>query len=745
MTGGDHSLAGAGAPAALGSTRVLAEFPASANQQHIWRREQAGGHGAAFNVAICRCLNGTVSDRAIAEAIRLLVARHEILRIRFVEDAAGALIQQVHEAGAVKLDVVDLRPLPAQVREDERCRLGESQARAPFDLAGNGSGQPLLRALLVRMSADRAYLYLTFHSLVIDGWSLDLVGREIGLLAQAIDAGTEPGLAPVDLQFGDFAQWQHDTIASGALDHEARFWRGELADLPSFTLPPDRPGAPRGGASEIRSRMIPRPLSDGFEHWARQHDLTLFSAACTAAARALQSLTGAAEVVFGTQVAGRADPASEAIVGPVGNEVLLRLPLKPGQSFAQAAGAVHARVGRAMAHAMLPFAALAAQRGDASPPCRVNFTLQRTYISSASVEDRQYGQFRLESVPGPSVGTTGDLTLFMVGRAAGWRLSCEFCPARYDAATIDRLLEGWLSEIAGVAAQPSPIVTTAPAPAPDNPRIAELRQRVVCLQPDGAGTPVLALNNASVLYPVARAIGTDNPFFDLHLCPSNSPLALPRRHFTDHARDAVEMIRLARPHGPYVLMGLCVCGALAVEAARLLRAEGETVELVALVDTYRPGYRERLGRFDRMVRRWQVAVMSTRRLLRRRRSGELSLAQVLGNYRALRHPLMRALLARLLGPAATPATAALTDQNRWFTEQVLLPSQAGLDMQPYDGKVIVLRSEEAPTGRLFPRDFGWTGFVPDPVEIVMVPGTHDTIFRPAGAAVIARAIRQAAG
>ncbi len=741
MRGKDKQASGPGG--ALAQPPVVARFPAAANQIQIWRMEQSGSYGTSLNVAICRHLNGKVSDSAIGQAIQQLVDRHEILRTRFVEDRDDGLIQEVLASSAVKLDVLDLRTLDQDTRETERIRVGESQARQPFDLVSSG---PLFRALLVRISSESAYLYLTFHSLVIDGWSLDLVGREIGLFAQAADSGSPADLGPVDLQFGDFANWQRDAMSAGEFDGDRQFWRSELAGLQSFTLPPTRADEALGRSSKIRSVMVDRAVSERFEKFAHKNNITMFSASCAAAARGLQEMTGRSEIVFGTQVASRDDPASEGIVGPVGNVVVLRLPLTPGTAFHVAASRVHDIVVQSMTHSMLPFEAVAADQAPNVPLFRVNFTVQRTYISSASVRDRQYGTFRMESVPGPSVGAQNDLSLFMVGREAGWRLSCEYSPSRYDEATIDKLLDAWLSEISGAVAEPDCVALAPMPPEPAalriNPRIEDLRRRIVCLQPSGEGTPVMALNISSMYYPVARAIGTDNPFFDLHLCPSETQMELPARHFTDHARDAVEMIRLARPTGPYILMGLCVSGALAVEAARLLQSEGETVELVGLVDSYRPGYREHMGAFDFNLRRWQVLLMSTRRLVTRWRSGELTLAQVLGNYRIMRTRIAKKILSRVMGTSGIPAVDAMAEHNRWFAETVLLPSQARMDMQPYPGKVVVFRSAAAPTGRLFPRDFGWAGFGPAPIEVVDVPGTHDTIFRPEGAAVIGSVIRQ---
>jgi thioesterase domain-containing protein len=290
-------------------------------------------------------------------------------------------------------------------------------------------------------------------------------------------------------------------------------------------------------------------------------------------------------------------------------------------------------------------------------------------------------------------------------------------------------------------ASPAPEKTPLKTPeAPVNPRLEALRQRIIALRPQGDRLPIMAINNASLLYPVARAI-EGHPFYDIQFCPSPTRMALPRRHFADHARDAVEMIRLARPHGPYVLFGLCICGAIGLEAARILRSEGEEVPLVVLVDTYRPGFRERLSFVDHHIRTWQVRARTFMDLRARVASGELTMAQWIDNYRLARRLRISALLRRLGVTSLGAEHDPMQDNNRWFPEEVLLPSQAAFDLEPYPGDVLFFRNREMQPGRLFPHDFGWAGHVEGRFDLVEVPGNHDTIFRPEGAAVMGPAIR----
>ena len=734
---------------------VTERFPATSNQRTCWDMAIKANLGSALHAAFSRRIVGRISDSAIESALQALTDRHEIFRTRFHLQADGQLVQEVLRKATLKPVHVDLRHLPQDRRESEHDRLARAAACEPFPFTDSQSPAPLVRVLLVRMAHDLAFMHIVFHQLVVDGWSVELVVDEFARLAAAHDAGRALDLPEPDLQFGDYARWQQDLLADPAMAAERDFWRGKLADAAHFTVPADRPDAPRDGHGQIRSILLPPAVSQAFDALARAHSHTAVSLGSATAAAALHRLSGEAEVVFGTQVAGRDDPAAEAIIGPVFNTTLIRHSLREGESFLSYADRLRETALDALQHGVLPFAEVASAmpnpaQAAAIADYRINLVVQRCNISSGSVDAKVYGAFTIDTAPSVSTGTVWDLSLFMVAREEGWRISCEGASARYDAPTIDRLLATWRSIIEAAIADPDAPLAKIAGLAPSgpertvrNPRVEELRKRITALQPKGDGVPVIALNSSSVLYPVARAIGSDHPFYDIQFCPSPVRMALPERHFADHARDAVEMIRLARPHGPYVLFGLCIFGAIALEAARILQEEGEEVPLVILNDTYRPGYRERMGPFDRRLRRWQVSWRTFGALRKRFRAGEISGAEWIDNYR-----IARMLgLSRLLGKLGLVSTAevrdVMQDNNRWFPEEVLLPSQGRYAMRPYSGRVILFRSMAMREGRLFPRDFGWKGYVDGPFLIADCPGTHDTMFRAEGAAVIGDVVLRA--
>jgi non-ribosomal peptide synthetase component F len=157
-------------------------------------------------------------------------------------------------------------------------------------------------------------------------------------------------------------------------------------------------------------------------------------------------------VVLGTQTASREDPDAEHIVGPLLNTVVLRLPVAPNDSFLTFADRVRGVALEATQNQLLPFAEvvrMAEEAGMNRPLYNVNLVVQHTHISTGRDADRHFGAFRVASAPSHSAGALWDLSLFMVGREEGWRLSCEGASALYDSGTIDALLAVWRKVMEG--------------------------------------------------------------------------------------------------------------------------------------------------------------------------------------------------------------------------------------------------------------------------------------------------------
>lgn len=275
-----------------------------------------------------------------------------------------------------------------------------------------------------------------------------------------------------------------------------------------------------------------------------------------------------------------------------------------------------------------------------------------------------------------------------------------------------------------------------------NARMEEILNRVVCFNEQSQGTPIIALNNIAVFRDLANRIGPENPFYDIPMVP-DEPFDINRqRAFEDIAADAVRLIRQIRPHGPYILLGHCILGSVALEAAHQLRREGETVELVVMNDSWCPGYREDMNFFDKLMHKIQVWKYELPLSYAAYRRGEVTTEEYLSQYSIARK-------LKLIGALkAIGAIKPLEDDqlppdltNRWYTDYLI--RQSKLYRPPaYDAPVAYFRSAEALVGRLFAEAMGWEHVLKGPLSITPVPTMHDQMFRPEGTDVIGPKVRE---
>jgi thioesterase domain-containing protein len=727
-------------------------FPATACQVRFWHEQKSSPKASALNIAFRLQLSGPLNAASIEQVLCELVARHEILRTGFLMTGAG-LRQQVSSHAPFRLEVVDLTGFEEKAGLAEAERVGRQQARTPFEL----SSPFFFRAVWLPRSTTQGELQLTFHSLVIDGWSFAILVCELVEGLAALHDGHDPKFPNIDLHHGDYAIWKEEFLASGALDRARAHWRQELQNFSRFDVPGDRPRPQqRRFQGVIRSILLPGATSDRLIAAAKAQGVTLFSVAAAGLAMALQTATGQTRVAMGTQMSVRDQQELEGVVGPLINTVILCLDVPRNGTIASVTAQCGDKLSDAIEHLHVPFEEMMEMAGEVSdverpPLCSVNFALQQSFVGVGDEVRRQ--DFAATTSPSYNAGALYDLNFFMVRRPEGWRISCEGDTDLYDVETIDRHLAKWremLETVEIVAERP-----LAPVPRNETAKVvssvgasafmsqAELEAKarnIVRFNENAPGTPVIVLNNTAVFYELARQIGSDRPLIDIPMVPEGAQREFPQRAFQDIAADAVRLIRLARPRGPYILMGLCVLGAMSLEAAHQLRREGETVELVILNDSWCPGYREMMPWYDRQLRKMQVRADNIPRDFRKAMRGETSMVAFLKQYRIVRW-LRIADLALKLGLIHGNASEHLISENRWYIEY-LLAQQARYRPAPYDGDVQIFRSDQVLNGRLFASDLGWQPVVTGKLAVTKVPGMHDQIFRSAGAAVIGKQLRE---
>ena len=407
-------------------------FPTSSGQRRLWLAEQLMPHSAAFNSAWRVRLTGPLDPGRLAEAIRTLAGRHESLRTTFAN--ADGLPSQV-VANRIRVPLVAVRESAVDMLVSE-----------PFDLAAG----PLLRAGLVRHSADRHDLVFVVHQAVADTWSCAVLFDELARLY-----GGERLPAP-DVQYPDYAVWQREQADANSFVEARAFWGSTLAGIPTvLTLPTDRPPvATRGRGAEYTGELDPLPRAS-------------FGTLLAVYQAVLHRLSGQAEFLVGTLVPGRTGPGTDRLVGFLANTLALPARIEPDTVFAELAAHNEDAVEGALAHQDLPFDQLvdllAPRRTVAHGP-----VVQAMFVVEPPIEPATVDDVTFAPEPVATGGAPAELMLTIVPGRDRWLARWTYDTDLFDERTVAGIADVFAVALRAAVAAPAeriaelPLTTAAP-------------------------------------------------------------------------------------------------------------------------------------------------------------------------------------------------------------------------------------------------------------------------------------------
>jgi len=427
------------------------ELPLSFAQQRLWFLDRLEPGGTAYNMPYALRLRGTLDPAALRSSLDALVRRHETLRTTFAE-RDGAAVQVIHPPAPVALPVLDLRGAPDAAGEAERLAAGE--ARRPFDLARG----PLLRSTLLRLAEDDHVLLFTLHHVVSDGWSMDVLVREVSTLYGAFVLGEEPRLAELPVQYADYAVWQRGWLVGEVLDAQLGYWKERLAGAPPLLeIPTDRPRAvgqdPR---AETHGFRLPPGLSQRLRELSRTAGATPFMVLLAGWQALLGRYAGQDDVVVGSAVAGRSRRETEGLIGFFVNLLALRADLSGDPTWAALLGRTRETALEAYDHQDLPFEKLVEELGverslTHAPVFQTNFTLD---LSREGGERLELGGLRPEPFASGPRAAKFDLDLLFEDAGEALAGMLVYRAALFDAGTVARMAEHLTTLLEAMAAGP---------------------------------------------------------------------------------------------------------------------------------------------------------------------------------------------------------------------------------------------------------------------------------------------------
>ncbi len=296
-------------------------YPLSPMQQGmLFESLYAPDSGVYFEQLSCT-LRGKLDVIAFEQAWQQVVARHSILRTAFVWEQLTQPLQVVYRQVDVNLQTHDWREVSAREQQQQLELFLHSQRQQGFQL----SQAPLMHLSLIQLSADTYQFVWSSHHLLLDGWSVPLIFKDLLYFYQAISQGKIPE-QPIARSYRNYIAWLQKQDLALAED----FWRQKLQGFTAPTsLTVDKPSLNRKQLHSYNSQQIQLTVqaTAALQTFARQHQLTINNLVQATWAILLCRYNQETDVVFGATVSGR--PPSlvgiESMVGLFINTLPMRV------------------------------------------------------------------------------------------------------------------------------------------------------------------------------------------------------------------------------------------------------------------------------------------------------------------------------------------------------------------------------------------------------------------------------------
>jgi amino acid adenylation domain-containing protein len=426
-------------------------LPLTSAQRRFWFTDKVGQGQSAYNIAFTVRLEGRVDVEMFAHAFERIFDRHEILKMRVGDRDDDPYPDIMPTPPPVR--VVDLTAAPEESREEEALHLLRDQVRARFDLACG----PIAGAMIVRIQSDICIGTIAMHHIVSDGWSCSILARELAAHYSALANGKTTELAPMPLQYIDYAAWEVEQVRTGRFEPQLAYWSKKLAGAPALLeLPTDRP---RPLVPSFRGRqlncVINGDLMDRLDRFSKQHGLTLFMTVLAAFLVLLYRMSGQDDIVVGSPVSNRNRAELEPLVGLFVNSVVLRASLAGNPTFIEFLTQIRQTTIEALDNRDVAFELVVERlnperRTDHTPIFQTMFALH-----DYKVEDLNLNGIKWSFIPPDTGAARFDLILDVYIQKGILRAVYEYSTDLFEHATIERMHGHLVRLLSGVIEDPN--------------------------------------------------------------------------------------------------------------------------------------------------------------------------------------------------------------------------------------------------------------------------------------------------
>ena len=437
----------AGKPAAVPivSAAEASDYPLSYAQQALWVLDQVNPGHAGYNVPGAYRLIGPLKVEALQQAWAAVIGRHESLRTTFHAGTEEPR-QRIQSATPFTIERHDCRRWPAAAVAEKAAEI----TNRPFNLATG----PLFRLALLTTDGATHLLVLVTHHIITDGWSDQILARDLAIAYGAAVAGNDPFAAlapPPPLRYRDFAVWQRQTLTESECEKHLAYWRQRLTDLVPLNLPTDRPRQARGPRRGSRVSLV-----DGLPALPGGRRFAVLVAATAALLHAESRQT---DICLGVPVAGRERPELQDQVGFHLNLLPLRLRFTANDTLEDLERLAATAIVEAMEHTEYPFACLVEALGLATAAGRHPVFDALLIVHQHATPLPRLAGLQVELAPQQSYTSRYDLDFEAWADDEGIRGFIEYDSDLFDQSRMALLADRWRTTLKVLEQNPGTTLT----------------------------------------------------------------------------------------------------------------------------------------------------------------------------------------------------------------------------------------------------------------------------------------------
>ncbi|MCP3144587.1 amino acid adenylation domain-containing protein [Pyxidicoccus sp. QH1ED-7-1] len=408
----------------------------------VYVTQQAWTFGAGIDLA------------AFRRAWETVLERHEPLRTSFAWEGLEEPVQVVSPRAVLPWEELDWRGLSVAEQQARFDALMDSDRVRGFDL----HKAPLMRLTVMKLDGGEHRVLWSSHHLLLDGWSVGLLFKELFAAYDAAARGQQPALGAVPT-FRSFIAW----LRQQSEERAEAYWRQALRGFTSPTplpgeLPPraDRPSSRK----DMRAFQVGTATTQALQAFARQHQLTLNTVLQGAWALVLARQVGEDDVLFGATVSGRsADlPGIEQMVGLFINTLPMRSRVEPGTPVLTWLAALHAEM---LELRQYEHTSLARVQGWSEVP-RGTPLFESLYVfENYPVDEAVRSGGNVLPIRDLTTAEQPDVPLVALS-APGERVELRlmYDAARFDPSAMERLLRHWNMALESMLARPDALLAS---------------------------------------------------------------------------------------------------------------------------------------------------------------------------------------------------------------------------------------------------------------------------------------------